>query len=124
MIVGRSDLRTWLWAACVLAAFVVTHLPPGAQGRHVVPDYILHFVGFSALGIVTCWRSAGANRRLTWRAWWVGVAFLAVYGIVDERTQPIFGRSCELTDYLADLCGIIAGMTIGGICVRASVSRQ
>ncbi|MBU0595298.1 VanZ family protein [Candidatus Bipolaricaulota bacterium] len=124
MIAGRSDLRTWLWAACVLSAFVVTHVPPAGRGPRVIPDYILHFAGFSALGIVTCWRFAGANRRLTLKAWWFGVAFLAVYGIVDETTQPIFGRSCELSDYLADLCGNFAGMTIGGICVRASASRK
>ncbi len=124
MTAERTDLRTWLWAACVLAAFVVTHLPPGAPGRPVIPDYVLHFVGFSALGIATCWRSARRNRRFTWKTWAAGVAFLAVYAIVDETTQPLVGRSCEWADYLADLCGNVVGMTIGGLCVRASVSRQ
>lgn len=123
MTAGRTDLRRWLWAACVLAAFVVTHLPPGAPGRPPIPDYVLHFAGFFALGIVTCWSAAGPNRRLTLKTWLAGVAFLAVYAIVDETTQPFFGRSCEWTDYLADLCGNLVGMTIGGLCVRVSMSR-
>lgn len=120
MIAGRPDLRTWLWAACLSAAFIVTHLPPGAPGRPPIPDYYLHFAGFFALAIVTCWRATGPNRRFTWKAWVFGVVFLAVYGIVDERTQPFFGRSCELSDYVADLCGNGVGMIIGGLCVRAS----
>jgi len=124
MIARRPDLRTWLWAASLSAAFFVTHLPPGAPGRPPIPDYVLHFAGFLALGSVTCWRAAGPNRRFTLKSWWLGVAFLAVYAALDETTQPIFGRSCEWGDYAADLCGNLVGMTIGGLCVRASRLRR
>lgn len=44
------------------------------------------------------------------------VALIAIAGALDERTQPYFGRSCELYDWLADLAG--AGLvTLGYLAV-------
>jgi VanZ family protein len=34
-----------------------------------------------------------------------------VYGLIDEITQPLTGRSCDIYDWLADLAG--AGMAVG-----------
>lgn len=74
-------------------------------------DTILHVLGYCALGLATVWRLENRPAGLASRRWLGWLAFLIIYAIVDELSQPLVGRSCEMGDWLADVCGAILGMT-------------
>jgi VanZ family protein len=116
--------KTYLWAICLASAFVVTHMPPPpVPARPIINDKVLHFTGFTALAIVGIWRLIGPPRpigRGTVAATLVG---LALYGGIDEWTQPYFQRTCEFGDWLADLCGAVVGITIALACHRFTLAR-
>lgn len=104
---GSRLLRRALWAALIvywLAILTLTHLPPRDLPHTQIKDKVAHFLAYGLLGgglYLSLW--LGRVRR-------VAVVVLAVgltYGALDEWTQPIFGRSCELADWLADAAAIL-----------------
>jgi len=107
----RQTHRTVLWLASIGAAFIATHVPPAATPHFGVSDPTLHLIGYGALGLATIWRLENRPAALVSRRWLGWLAFLAIYAILDELSQPLVGRSCELGDWLADVCGAILGMT-------------
>lgn len=108
-----------LWLLCLASAFVVTHMPPPkVPARPLINDKVLHFTGFAALGIVGIWRLTGDSRRITGLAAMASFVGLALYGVIDEATQPYFGRSCEFGDWVADVCGAAAGTLAALACLR------
>jgi len=110
----RQTRRTQLWLASLAAAFIVTHLPPRAVPSHPgVSDWILHACGYCALGLATAWRLENRPGMLASRRWLGWLAFLLIYAIVDELSQPLVGRSNEMSDWLADVCGAAFGMMAG-----------
>ena len=101
-----------IWLASLGAAFIATHLPPRALPSHLpLRDALLHFLGYCALGLATIWRLENRPVALASRQWLGWLAFLIFYAIVDELSQPLVGRSSEMGDWLADVCGAIIGMT-------------
>jgi VanZ family protein len=47
---------------------------------------------------------------------WLGVwGVIAVYGAVDELTQPWAGRFCDLNDWLADIGGGAIGLALAWV---------
>lgn len=99
-----------IWIAC----FILTHIP-----RENVPetpslpyiDKVVHFLMFSVLG----WLLAKAlySRTDSKRTALVKtIGLLALYGIFDEVTQPIVGRTMELGDWIADVCGAACAATL------------
>lgn len=108
----RQTHRTIIWLASLGAALIVTHLPPRAMPSHLgFSDTILHGLSYCALGLATIWRMENRPVALASRHWLGWLAFLIIYAIVDELSQPLVGRSNELGDWLADVCGAILGMT-------------
>ena len=89
-----------------LALLAGTHWPklPGVD----VPgkDKTLHVVAFAILtGLLL---NVLARRMATARSVAVvlaAVAVVAVYGALDEWTQPYTGRTCDFFDWLADMAG-------------------
>ncbi len=116
----HGSLRTSLWVAALLAAFIVTHLPPGRSHAPAVSDKLLHFCGYMCLGLITFWRGSlnpnatGLKAILTW------LGFLALYGILDEGTQPLANRACDLGDWFADLIGAATGLALGALWHRVT----
>lgn len=108
----RPAFRTAFWLACVAVAFAMTHTPrPGNLHGLLRHDTLAHLVGYTGLGLVTIWRIAGGARPgMREVACWA--AGLIAYGLFDEATQPLVGRSFEWTDWAADLSGAIVG-TLG-----------
>ncbi|CAN5574239.1 hypothetical protein BH09PLA1_BH09PLA1_03050 [soil metagenome] len=99
-----------------LGLFVVTHLPPRNVPRTHVNDKIEHFVAYAilaALVFVVAQRLGGA------RAFAIAVAVCLMYGAIDEWTQLLVGRSCEVNDWLADAGGAIVGSLVALISCRA-----
>jgi VanZ family protein len=54
----------------------------------------------------------------------VGIALvLAAYGVFDELTQPIFGRTASIRDWLADLVGIAVGLATAELTALIALRR-
>ncbi len=108
---ARHRWRTGVWLAVWAGAFVATHVPPPAGPLPiVVRDVWLHFVGFVVLGMVTIWRIAGGGARISVRAaggWFLG---LVAYGLFDEVSQELVGRTFQWTDWAADGAGAAVGV--------------
>src|SRR4051794_28325955 len=84
-----------------LLLLTATHLPPKDLPKTHVSDKVEHFGTYGLLTtlLAACfWRSRTSPVRFFLTL--VGVVWL--YGAFDELTQPIFGRSCDVRDWLAD----------------------
>ena len=104
----------WYWAAAV----VVTHVPPVFPRGPDSPlppiigkDKIAHLAGFCGLAYLLMNYLA--------RRWWprpvtVGVVVVtcAIYGAVDELTQPWFDRTADPADWVADMIGAAFGIIL------------
>ncbi|QDV90949.1 hypothetical protein RAS2_20340 [Phycisphaerae bacterium RAS2] len=117
-------MRTAVFGCLFVGAFVTSHMPPPpVPSRPPINDKVMHFSGFVLLGMVSIWRGLTVGRRYPMKsalAWLVG---LMAYGAVDEWTQPIMGRSCELYDWVADVFGAIVGIAIILLLHQRSVTR-
>jgi VanZ family protein len=117
-LLGRRT-RTAVWGLFLAAAFVTTHLPPPKLRLPPdINDKLLHFTGFGVLGILTIWRMCDEPPGITVRALALSFVGLAVYGLIDEATQPYFGRTFDLWDWTADIVGAAAGTVITALCYR------
>ncbi len=115
----RQGIRTLIWGGCILAALITTHTPPPAKIAHpLINDKLLHFLGFTLIGVLTLWQLGTEPRRMTPKflfLWYLG---LVAYGAIDETTQPYFGRDCEFYDWVADCGGGAFGMVLGVLAMR------
>jgi VanZ family protein len=98
-----------------LAIFVGTHIPrlPMAVDLTFGFDKVCHFFGFAGLAFLagiawSLWRPA--DRPLRWSNLAIVLLALTVYGSLDELTQPLVHRTCELADWLADVAGAAFGL--------------
>ena len=96
----------WLLTAGYWAVlFVLTHLPPTRMMHGPSNDKLQHFAAYFVLSMAlgtTMWVATPARRRV---APLVALGVCAAYGIFDELTQPIVGRSAEVGDWVADVSG-------------------
>jgi VanZ family protein len=92
------------------AMFLGTHIsiPPSiAQG---VGDKYLHFGGYFGLAVLLYFALLDwpLTRRLL-----LTCVVVAIYGALDESTQALVpGRFADVRDYVADLCGMMTGLTL------------
>jgi VanZ family protein len=93
-----------------VALAVVTHLPPTRMPPTRVSDKLAHFVVYALLAVLL-WLASGPAHSL-WRKAGGVLAIIAVYGAVDELTQPLVGRYCMLDDWLANLAGGAAAVAV------------
>ena len=112
----RLCIRPALAGIAVASLFVVSH---GDRFRsawlwRLVGDKIPHvaaYAGLSAFMILL-----GFRGRL-------GVALLVAVASVDELTQPWFGRSCTLGDWLTDLAAILGVYALYAL-LRCAMRRR
>jgi hypothetical protein len=78
-----------------------------------VSDKSLHFAAYLVLAFLL-WFSISPNQRVDWRKASVCWAALVavVYGLVDEVSQAVVGRNCDVLDFTADLAGALAGFIL------------
>lgn len=108
----RPSSRLLACLAVFVAAFIVTHLPPSKALPAQRFDKLLHFVGFTVLGMLALWQNLTPTSlpRLNSLLWIVLV--VASYAAFDEITQPLVRRDCEFLDWVADSGGAVFGVAI------------
>ena len=102
---------TSLFAIYWLGLIIATHMPI----RRVAPPYgnadkLVHFLLYAGLAwlLAMAWEASTGrlNRRHLVFAWLA----IATFGVVDELTQPIFGRDLSFWDWVADGVGAAVGL--------------
>lgn len=121
-------IRTLLLLAATAAYWVVifvgTHVPGSVKHAVSNQDKVFHFGAFAGPAILLCCSAAGFRR--TEPVVYAGVIGLAAcYGILDELTQRLAkNRTADPLDWLADICGTIAGTLLFALAMRLFRSRQ
>jgi VanZ family protein len=108
-----------------LLLVVATHAP-SAKVQFLVkavdygplaPDKLLHMASYAVLGLLAV--LAYGSR---WRRPATGVIalffMLAAWGILDEATQPFFGRAADVIDWAYDVVGVVLGLAAGLVASR------
>ena len=127
--------RNRILGAALLVGFVLysivlvfaTHLP-NVNTVVRVPgfDKVLHFAAYGcqatlAIGVL-CVAGRASLRNII-----ILVGALALFGGLDEITQPIFRRQAEFLDWVADCVGIALGVYFGRcffLFVQALINRR
>lgn len=109
----------WLLIAYWVVLIVGTHWPASLMADEwwQTRDKLLHFAGYSLLGgLLALWRTAGKSHRGQSLRSRLLVAWLLAsgFGVLDEITQPLTGRHCNLGDWLADALGAACGCLVVG----------
>lgn len=139
MTIRRSFHVLWAWirrrpgAALGLywvAAFTITHIPPlrpynpDALPRLIPLDKIVHVGGFAILA----WLLMNLLTRRIGTIWSILLTVLlcAIYGVVDELTQPLFNRTADIWDWVADMagCGVGLAFFLFGSRVEARMTSE
>lgn len=99
---------TALYAAVLVVA---THYPKPEEivGGRLPSDKLMHFLAYGLLGLLAALvlRSRG---RLVGRFAPLLVAGLAAWAVLDEATQPLFGRHADPLDWVYDVIGLTVGI--------------
>ena len=117
-LVGVSDLgRAATW----------TRYDNIDKALHIGAYALLTALAFNAAVTYPAFR-ARSDRRLTWAAMVTVPIVLAGYGLLDELTQPLFGRSFDWRDFISNLIGIgatvVSVAVIARLQIRAANSRR
>jgi len=112
--------RIVAWSIYLVIAFTLTHSPADDVefATDILGDVVLHAAGYAILGILSIWVAAAHRRPLTFRRVAAVYGLILVYALIDEWTQPWVGRSCELTDWLADAAGALVGVLAATAVIR------
>jgi len=107
-----------LLAAAWAGAFVATHVPAsGLTGLHG-SDTQMHLLGYMGLAGLF-WLLRRLQSHSVARRGPVVLAVLMVYGVLDELTQPLVGRSAGMLDWLADATGIALAVILCELAAAA-----
>jgi VanZ family protein len=93
------------------AILILTHIPRLPPLVRNVKDKTAHYVAYGLLTgllFLTIWAF-----KPKWRATPLLVLLIVpAYGVIDELTQPWFGRSCDVADWIADTAAVITALVI------------
>lgn len=87
----------------------ITHLPATKLPHVTVSDKLEHFAAFMLLGFLL---NVVLHQFTHRHADWLTLLIILIYGALDELLQPLTGRTCDLTDWLADGTGAAAGVVL------------
>lgn len=114
-------LRIMAWGGLgtyVSLLLTLTHMPKPPGVFEAASDKTWHFLAYTTLAFLSYTASV-----LTWRdkRFLTVLVFIAcaIFGALDESTQPLFGRHADVKDYWFDLLGIGFGLLSGALACRA-----
>jgi VanZ family protein len=110
----RRKITIVVLALYWIVLLVLSHRPiPQLVYQAQVFDKWLHFLAFLNL-IFLLWFSVRPESKVHWRSpvVWLLVFVTFAYGAVDEWTQPYFGRTKDIEDFLANALGVSAGLLL------------
>jgi VanZ family protein len=105
--------RWWSWGVVTvywLGMFGGTHWPTPPHTPFGNADKWMHFGAYSGLALLLS-IAIGMRRPVSLAVGLAIVVLLAGYGAFDEVTQPLFGRDCDFWDWVADLTGVLVGIS-------------
>jgi VanZ family protein len=102
-----------IWIAAWVFLFIMTHIPRVPDlGLPKDSDKVIHLVSYFTLAMLGG-RVAMLNRRRFDRAWFTKwVLIYALYAAFDELTQPMVGRVADWSDWIADVIGAAAALSV------------
>jgi VanZ family protein len=119
-----SSTRRNFWRAVWIVAaiywvtlFILTHLPPDKIPKTNVSDKTEHLVSYGLLAAalhLSCW----PKRWSILKTALLILATCMLYGAFDEITQPYFGRTCDIVDWLADSSGASISILLMSLAIR------
>lgn len=115
-------------AGYAIALAVATHYPRPQEilvrlGAGGVTDKTQHVVAYTVLGLLAAATLASWNRWAL-RNLVLLLGVLALFGAIDEVTQPLFGRMADPADWVGDCVGIVAGLLVAAVGVAVVGFRQ
>lgn len=94
-----------------IVLFYATHMPLPHGFLPGESDKLIHFIAYGLLGVLLTTLRA-LRGSLPWLSLLGRWLFLAAYGALDEVTQLLVNRSCDLRDWLADITGAAIGVGV------------
>ena len=97
-----------------ITLFTATHIPhPETLVSPNISDKLIHCGAYVVLTLFARWsRFFGLLTVTGWQAVGWTFAVLAGYGILEELTQAPFGRTPQVSDFLADMSGVTVGLLL------------
>jgi VanZ family protein len=108
-----------LTAAVTLAILVLSLTPQSSTPDPLHNDKAEHVTAYAALGLLAFLATGKKSAAVVLAS--IGVCSL--YGGLIEIIQPYFGRAGELGDWIADICGALAG-TLLGVLARSLLDQR
>lgn len=113
--VWKSCFRPrWLLLTLLIAAVVVglTHIPGPKMPRVLQVRYLDKAEHIIAYGLIAGFFLLSLKRPVRPAVLLIGLAALAVFGALDEATQPLVHRVASIWDYACDLTGIAVACVV------------
>jgi VanZ family protein len=110
----RHKITIGVLAIYWIAIVILTHIPiPQVVYQAKVSDKWLHFLAYLNL-VFLVWYSIRPGDKVRWhnKATWLVFLAVVVYGGIDELTQPYFGRTKDLMDFIANAGSVATGLAI------------
>jgi VanZ family protein len=119
---NAASARKHRWLGPLLAIywlliFAATHLPQAALPPTQLGDKTEHFIAYGILSFIMMFWIKLTRPRMRGVAI-VVLAVCTLYAAVDELTQPIVNRHCDVRDFLADSVGAGIGILISMLLLK------
>jgi len=105
------------------ALFAATHIPAKFVPPVPVNDKLEHFCGYGGLASLLFSALYFRGRRKPAEIVVFVLGLMMCYGAVDEWTQILVNRDCELADWFAD-CSGAAVAVVGGTLIAPRLVKQ
>ena len=115
-IITRKKIFVYTPLALIwVLLFILTSLPGSELPAIKVSDKVLHFISYEVLGIFLYLTLVIQNQIKLMKTFPALSALMVavVYGGFDEIHQSVIpGRSCDIYDWIADICGALCAVTL------------
>jgi VanZ family protein len=109
----RLAIVAWcMTVVFLLMIFAGTHIPVQAEAFLASSDKLLHFLAYFSLAmflLISGELTLGPLKPIHFFSVWLACT---LYGAMDEITQIPVGRECDVADWVCDVLGAVAALTV------------